>query len=141
MPIVTETEIDGFAHCAFPRCPGNQQQQVRLVRKETGFTFRERGGTSPGVEASHVVFAVADEADADCPGCGKARELSDQPRKSYARLSGYDPDGLLSVSGFDAAKQVEAASRPVTNEEREEFERQKQELVALKAELAEAEAA
>ena len=108
MPTVTETPVEAaWAHCTQPRCPGNNQQQVPAVRRETAHTYRERGGDGPGVESSWVSVAFADEGDVACPSCGRAREVSEQRRQTYAALSGHDPMGLLGAPQFDARKQDE----------------------------------
>lgn len=140
MPTVTETEIDGYAHCAIVRCPGNTQEKVKAVRRETGHTYRERGGTSPGVESSFVTLHFVDEGQRPCPHCGKAREVSAEARRTYAPLSGHDPMGLLGVPQFNAAKQVELASKPMADPEREALLKQNAELMerlaALEAKVA-----
>lgn len=108
MPTVTDTPIEAaWAHCNSPRCPGHNQEQVAAVRRETGRSYVEGGGNLPGNETSWVTFAFANPDDQACPHCGKAREVTDQPRKSYAPLSGHDPMGLLGAEPFDPRKQVE----------------------------------
>ena len=125
MPAVTDTEIDGFAHCGQPRCPGSSQQPVKAVRRETFHTYRERGGNAPGVESSFVTLSFADPSERDCPACGRAREVTDQARKTYAPLSGHDPMGLLGAQRFDPAKQAELRQSAPTDAEREAFEAEK----------------
>jgi hypothetical protein len=108
MPTVTETPVErAFAHCPQPRCPGNAQEPVEAVKRETAHTYRERGGDGPGIESSWVTLAFAHEADVACPHCGHARDVADQQRKTYAALSGHDPMGLLGAPRFDAKKQNE----------------------------------
>jgi hypothetical protein len=122
MPTVTDIETEGYAHCAIARCPGNAQEQVKAIRRETSRTYREMGGDAPGVESSWVTLLFADEEQRDCPHCGKPRELSAEPRVQYAPLSGHDPMGLLGVPQFDPARQQEIRTAPPTNEEREQWE-------------------
>jgi len=108
MPTVTDTEVEqAYAHCTQPRCPGNSQEQVRGIARETSHSFVERGGDLPGTESSWVHMIFADEADIPCPACGKAREITDQRRKTYPALSGHNPMGLLETDPFDARKQTE----------------------------------
>lgn len=77
------------------------------MKRETAHTYRERGGDTPGVESSWVVLSFADEHDIACGHCGRAREVTDQRRKTYAALSGHDPMGLLDAERFDPRKQAE----------------------------------
>lgn len=141
MPIVTETEVEGYAHCHDPRCPGHTQQQVAALRRETAFTFRERGGAVPGVESSVATLSFAEEGEAVCPHCGRPREVSDQRRRSYTPLSGHDPLGLLKLAKFDPAKQAEIQARPLVDEERRELQEQNaalaDELAVLQGQVAE----
>lgn len=121
--------MKGYAHCNNPRCPGHSQERVEAVRRETSHTYRERGGNAPGVESSYVTLHFADPDEAACPHCSRNREVSDQPRKSYAPLSGHDPMGLLGVPGFDARKQQEVRQAPLVDPEREALEAQNRELM------------
>lgn len=113
MPTITETPIQGYAHCRNPRCPGSRQEQVDVVRVEDSFTFVERGGDLPGYENSNVRFRFTDEDQSPCPNCGQHRDVTDTARPSYEALSGYDQSGLLDIevtengSRFDPAKQAE----------------------------------
>jgi phage terminase large subunit GpA-like protein len=107
MPTLTETEVRAFAHCVHPRCPGYQQEEVDAIRSEDSWTYAEQGGDLPGTERSFVRLRFADEKNTPCPHCGTARDLSADKRRQYANLSGYDPQGLLDVEPFDAAKQHE----------------------------------
>lgn len=104
MPTIVEVEVDGYVHCALPRCEGNQQEKVKAVKREVSQTYAEEGGNIPGVYRSWVTYHVDDEVR-PCPSCGKPREVSDQPRKTYASMSGYDPMGLIGSPAFNAAKQ------------------------------------
>lgn len=133
MPTVTEQEVEGYAHCVQARCPGNTQQRVKAFRRETSRTYREMGGDSPGVETSWVALVFADADESGCPHCGRHRELTDQPRKSYAPLSGHDPMGLLGAPQFNAAKQQELRSQPLADPEREALTAQNE---ALQEQLA-----
>jgi hypothetical protein len=126
MPTVTTAVEAGYAHCTNPRCPGHDQVQVQIVKTETSFTYAENGGNFPGVERSHVLVTFADEADAVCRYCRGHREATDQPRKQYAPLSGYDPKGLLQVARFDAELQRERLTSPVADAERAEFEAERE---------------
>lgn len=106
MPTTVDQPIEGYAHCLNPRCAGYAQQQVKAVRRETGFTYVEINGTAegavPGIERSVVSFLFAADKDEACPSCGGVREVSPQPRTQYQNLSGYDPDGLLHIRPGDA---------------------------------------
>lgn len=99
---VTETPIDGYAHCTNARCPGYQQVEVPLVRTVTEHRYVDSGGDMPGIEKSFVRFRFANDADRHCPHCSTKdkkihRDCGDEPRPSYDPLSGKDPMGLLSI--------------------------------------------
>lgn len=93
--VLRDIEIDGWAHCVHPFCPGNEQQPVKARLVETGLTFAEQGGDLGGIDRSFVRVTIADEADAPCPHCSRVREVTDQVRRDYMPLSGHDPSGLL----------------------------------------------
>lgn len=97
MPRVTETIVDGWAHCVNPRCDGSPQQPVQAIRQVVEHTYVEGGGDMPGIEKTHVYLRFSDPADGPCPtdGCGLAREVSDQKRRRYENLSGHSQSGLL----------------------------------------------
>lgn len=90
MPRTKEESIMALAHCPNPRCEGHTQRPVDAVRKTVEHTYVDLGGDSPGVERSQIYI----EANETCE-CGLACEITEQPRISYAPLSGKDPNGLL----------------------------------------------
>lgn len=92
MPTVTETIIDGFAHCEDSLCAGNEQQPVQVLRQHAQFSYAEKGGDAPGIEHSQDYFYFADDADRECPHCGKDRAVSDQERPVYPSMV-QGPDG------------------------------------------------
>ena len=96
MPTAVDEQVQGFAHCVDPRCPGHNQQAVPAIRRETSYTYVERGGDAPGIEQSHVQAVFADEADSVCPACNGQRDISLDPRPQYDPLSGFDPNYLAS---------------------------------------------
>lgn len=106
MPTITDTPIDGYAHCLNPRCAGYAQEPVKAIRRETAFTFVELNGTAegsvPGFERSSVSFVFTDEDNAACGSCGGVREVTASPRTTYQNLSGHDPNGLLNIRPGDA---------------------------------------
>jgi hypothetical protein len=113
MPTITEAVQTGFAHCTNPRCPGHDQEEVQIVRRETAFGYDENGGNLPGFERSFVNVGFYNDGtdgkpdESVCPYCHGHREATDQARRQYEPLSGHDPKGLLAVARFDAAKQAE----------------------------------
>lgn len=138
MPTVTETPIDGYAHCTQPRCRGNQQEPVKALRVDTSTTYVELGGDMPGVERSHVQFRFADPELIKCPFCGTDREVTDQARISYAPLSGHDPLGLLDVRPFDPRLQreiVQEAREQGVDPEKEQLREQNEYLQGVLARL------
>lgn len=113
MPTITAVPVTGYASCRNALCPGYHEEEVPALREETSFTFGELGGD--GVfkhmeERSVVEHKFADETDAPCPGCGRERICSGEPRPQYEGLSGFDPMGLLNVPKFNAAQQAEAVA-------------------------------
>lgn len=101
MPTVSETGIKGFAHCRNPLCRGYLQEQVEAVRRETGYSYVERGGDLPFMESSTVHIVFADEqSDSPCPYCKEAREVTDQQRPVYEKMTGFAQDGLLHAPRF-----------------------------------------
>lgn len=102
--VVTEDETPVYVHCVDARCPGVYEEQVPGIRVETGYTFKANGGDIPGIERSMVTARVADEQDATCPVCSGHRDVSLTPRKKYDPLSGKDPNGLLSIGGYDPSR-------------------------------------
>ena len=111
MPTVTDTVVPGFAQCYDPRCPGYEQEEMPVLRREVQFAFTELGGDLPGIERSSVT-AVGDlSLNPDtgerlvppCPHCDGPRIASLERRPEYARVSGQDPLALLDL---DQSKQV-----------------------------------
>lgn len=95
MPTVTETLIDGWAHCSDARCPGNKQQAVKAVHTLTELSYFELGGDIPGIERSTMQVRFNDLADAQCQHCGEPRLVADQVRPNYPNISGIPQDRLL----------------------------------------------
>ncbi len=91
MPRTLEAEVIALAHCPDPRCEGYAQHEVKAIRSTVEHTYVEMGGDMPGVERSNVYLTAEEE----CVHCGLMCEITDQPRVSYAPLSGKDPAGLL----------------------------------------------
>jgi hypothetical protein len=103
MPTVTETMVDGFAHCNDGRCAGNKQESVKIVRTVTEFSYFDLGGDVPGIERSVDAIRFADLADAQCTHCGEPRACADQKRPIYPNVSGIPQDRLLN-SGRDTER-------------------------------------
>src|SRR5262245_54015671 len=95
MPTVTETLVDGWAHCGDGRCPGNKQQAVKAIVTITEFSYFELGGDIPGIERSTELVRFNDVADAQCPHCGEPRAVANQVRPVYPNVSGIPQDRLL----------------------------------------------
>ena len=95
MPTVTESIIEGFAHCEDSLCPGNEQEVVQVRQRHEAFSYTEKGGDAPGIEHSQDYFYFADAADEACPHCGKPRAASGQERPVYpSMIQGPDGRGL-----------------------------------------------
>jgi hypothetical protein len=126
VPLVTTERITALAHCAQLtepgiRCPGYAQAEVPGIRETTAFTFRDGwGGLGPSdafdqalaelTERSVIRVRFADEADAACPHCGVRREVTDQRRPQYQRLSEVEPDELLRRQRVTETAAVQTAS-------------------------------
>jgi hypothetical protein len=112
MPTVQEKDIQGYAHCNDPRCPGANQERVAAKSVETSFTYRELGANAPGFERSTVQVVFADPDEQKCKHCERTRSVTDQPRVVYDNHSKHDPMGLLNIPAFNPAKQAEVRSSP-----------------------------
>src|SRR4051794_31781702 len=108
MPVITSEPISGYAHCAKQTVEGDPcfpQQEVPAIRQTVEFLYADGqgGGSSDPIDqtfarlversVSHIRFA--DPEDATCPHCGGPREISDQVRPIYTRLSDVPPDELV----------------------------------------------
>lgn len=126
MPTVMRSiEIDGWAHCVHPFCPGNEQRPVKARLVEEGVSFAEQGGDLGGIDKSWVTITALDETDVPCPDCGRVREITDQVRRDYMPLSGHDPSGLLK---FKYPEEFAANETP-----EQKKQRLREELAALEA--------
>lgn len=141
MPTVTEKPVRAFAHCPDPRCPGNQQEEVEGVERETALSYQaDLGGDIPGVERSMIETVFAHEDDQACQHCAAARaveglqpqlrEITTQQRKQYANVSGF-ADDFLSNPG---ARAIDPSVKNTPADE--EMAALKAEMAALKAEMA-----
>lgn len=120
-PHIVLTTVDAYAHCGVPTCKGNRQEPVKAVHELAQWTFGmnnpgEKGPLANMVEREHTSLKFADPADAACPECGIGRQLTDQLRPTYERISGYSQQGLLKLRAqgitFDAEKQRELQAGP-----------------------------
>lgn len=118
---VSTEHIEAFAHCAAMtepgiRCEGYEQQPVSGLRETTEFFYSDGwgglGASDPYdaavanlTERTVIRILFAAESDRACPSCGSPREISDQLRPQYDRLSDSAPDELLKRS----RRQTEAA--------------------------------
>jgi hypothetical protein len=109
MPTVTETLIDGWAHCGDGRCPGNKQQAVKAIRTVAEYSYFELGGDIPGIERSTDQVRFNDLADAQCQHCGEPRHVADQVRPIYPNVSGIPQDRLLQTNGAERILELQLA--------------------------------
>jgi hypothetical protein len=150
---ITETTIDGWAHCEDPLCAGNHQAPVQVLAtlvEQTG-ADREAGqdtswGTRSGalarlVENSWTEFRFASEADRACPVCGRDRVCSDQKRPTYESRSGHSQKGLLWIKQYGSVQAGQAHENArIANEAAEAKEQElaaKRRLEVAEAKLAE----
>lgn len=113
MPLTTITEVEGFAFCVDPRCPGYEQQPATVRVTSVEWTYIELGGDLGGVErgTAYESFPLADgESPPDCPHCGKRMEASTQKRPDYARVSGQDPLRLLNLEQGSQVRDMQMAN-------------------------------
>jgi hypothetical protein len=114
---VTTEETELLAHCTDPTCLGYEQQPVagvrELVERLYGDADPDAGLNARIPENSYTYLRFADEADRDCPACGRTRELSDQRRPNYDGFSGYRSDFLVQVQKHGG---VEKAMAEMTRE-------------------------
>ena len=127
-----ETEpITGLAHCAQliapgERCPGYEQDEVPALRETLYFVYSDGWGGQFSSDPQDAMLAqmtertitrilYVNEADRPCPSCGSPRELTDQVRPQYDRLSDSKPDELL----VRQRRQTEAAMTTATAAERQ----------------------
>lgn len=107
MPIVTETEVDGFRTCGRPRhefpddCPGYDSEPCRVVRQYVAFSYVD-GGADPaqvGMDTSMTERTAEHIRPADddwaCRHCGEPANFTLEPRPSYRRVTEQDPDELV----------------------------------------------
>jgi hypothetical protein len=126
MPTISETLIDGYAHCVNGRCEGNKQQPVKVIQTLSEFSYVELGGDIPGIERSSTSERFNDLADAQCQFCGEPRQVADQKRPVYPNVSGVPQDKLLYQNAdterlrdlqlSDAKREAEMAHMRVTME-------------------------
>jgi hypothetical protein len=129
---ITETTIDGFAHCEDALCPGNHQAPVQVIATlvEQSGADKEAGqdpswGTRSGalaklVENSWTEYRFANEADRVCPACGRDRVCTEQKRPTYASTSGQRQDARLLISKYgsiEMGERIEAEERARKAEE------------------------
>lgn len=100
-PSVTESEVDAFAHCGNPVCPGYGQQPVKAVKTLVERSYQSSGGDWAFTESSSEHLRFADEDERACEHCGLGRMVTLQKRPVYQPLSGHPQNGLLAVKRFD----------------------------------------
>lgn len=132
MPTVSEQQLAGYAHCEDPMCSGSKQQPVDVVRSTVSVSYVELGGDLPGFERSFEHYGFADEADRECPVCGKPRAAATQERPVYP-TSQYAQDGLLKIIQEGAVKPMSEAAA-LRDGEIDELKAQIAELKALVSE-------
>ena len=99
MPTVTEETVTALAFCIDGRCPGYNQVPVEAIKRRSEFSYLELGGDLPGIERSTEAVIFANEGDAVCEHCGKARLVSEQERPEYPNTSGQDPLAIFNRQG------------------------------------------
>ena len=110
---ITREPMRAWAHC--PRrsapgvpCEGERQEEVAGIRETVAFTYSDGWGARMSSDPADAVLASitertvehvrwADPADAPCPHCGHDREVTDQVRPTYDRLTTVPPDQLLRI--------------------------------------------
>jgi hypothetical protein len=109
MPTITENPVTLHAFCPDGSCIGYLTREVDGIAREVSRTaFEEAGpGTVNGnvVSTSFMQYLVpsgeVDEhgqsiaAELECEHCGRAMQVSPEPRPEYANMSNQDPMALL----------------------------------------------
>lgn len=137
MPTVTETEVQGFAHCPDAMCPGYAQQPVRAIKTTRSETLQDRGGDLPFVENTwEYVRFLNDGADGrpdemTCE-CGRTREVTLSERPAYQPLSGHPQNGLLTLTNGPGVRIAPDASVSEAEARIAELEAKLERLVAAK---------
>jgi len=165
MRTVSTEEITAYAHCmqfldefgavsqpgpqgetmTDQQCPGYAQQEVAAIREtvahlygEAGSEYGGQGASAHAVSTSTSRLCWADPEQAPCPFCGVPRELSEQQRPRYPRLTGQPQDQLLRFK----AEERRAITSTATAVERladtvSEQAAMREEIASLRAEVAE----
>lgn len=107
MPVVTETEVQGWISCRDPRCAGHKERETTVTVRKQEFPYRELGGDLPGNEREAIDVVHKDEP---CPVCDGPQVTSDQPRPEYAPISGQDPLALLNLNQSGQIRDVQMAN-------------------------------
>lgn len=111
-------DVPAFVHCSDPFCKGMESQRETVAQREQWVqTYGSRGGGEP--YANHVEniaerLFFKDPSEYICPDCHKdSLEISRQVRPKYRRLSGHDPEKLLTQirAGITSESVVEAARK------------------------------
>jgi hypothetical protein len=137
VPQVIETVVQGYASCYDPRCPGYEQEEVPVIRREAQHMREEYGGDIPGVDHSTIQAVEGDDPQTGepltppCQYCGGPRIPSLEKRPEYARISGQDPLALLDL---DQQKQVHEV-QTTGLQQQVELERMRADMAEMKAEL------
>jgi hypothetical protein len=97
-PHITLTTVPAYAWCPRIDCDGNDQVPATAVRELAQWTFwmlgNEDGPLGKTVANEFVTYRFADPTERPCPHCHGHREIDEQARPVYERLSGFNPDGL-----------------------------------------------
>lgn len=103
-PNISESVVDGWAHCEDARCQGYGQQPVKVIRELVERTIGSRGGDGifvNVVENTNEYLRFSDEGDVACPHCHKDRAVTLQSRPTYPPITGFPQDGLLQSGPYD----------------------------------------
>lgn len=131
MPTAHETTVQGYASCWNPRCPGYEQEEVPVLRRETLYDYRDRDPTSfiPGTENSTV--AAVDQSVSECPHCHGPRIAALEKRPEYAPISGQHPLALLDLNNEKLVRETSNA----TLEQRAEIAEMRAQMAEMQLEL------
>jgi hypothetical protein len=154
--VITREEATLYAHCrqhvdsegraapgrttGYP-CRGYEQQEVPGIVETTSYLFGDyNGGSGDPLDAlvadrvshsvTHLYWADRDR-DCACPFCGEPREIADQIRPIYDRISENPPDQILRIQRDTGQAAVATASAV------ERLADQRDEMIELRRQLAE----
>lgn len=110
-----------YLHCSNQACLRYHNLQSNLdfeikvpgIREETSFTYKDRGGDSPGIENSHIRYAAQDTELETCSECGGVMNVSGHPS---IKLPTYGVGPGTGLQGAERAAAIAASKVAAENQ-------------------------